>query len=414
MGPVDARVLLAAGVLSALAAAAALYVRDGTRSSESATAARLERATIADIEAGRRTTPLVGPLTDDGQYQVTFLARASAGIPPRIVSDATGWGEQPGERFSFEIGRMTLVKGANEGDGTKRAPWYSLVARVAPGARIEYLVAYAPGDYRADPHNPRRARFRGSPASEFVAPGYVPNPETDDPRVAVRAGRAIETTFESRALSGPVEVIVYTPAGYSAHRRYPVAVFHDRLHWGREGAGPRTLDRLVGRGKIEPIVAVFADSGRVDGGGRPGALRAFLADELLRWLASRYAVTAQADERAILGVSYGAKDALEAALLAPDGFGRVGLLIPGRRLTPADIEALAERRARRIQVAILAGFYDAPNLETARRARRVLAAAGHAVHYTEVSEGHNAATWRDHAGAVLAALFPPVARGPAG
>lgn len=395
-------------VLAGLAAAAALAWQVGARlaSSRASGAGAWLAAAIADVEAGRATTPLVRERPGSHEVAVTFLARASAGVPPRIVSDATGWGEQPGEGFSFAVGRMAAVEGT-QGPGA-RSTWYVLDTRVARGARIEYLLAYTPGDYRPDPHNPRRARFRppGSPASEFVAPGYAP---PADPLTAAsdRVGTLAGARIDSRALSGPVTAAVYTPPGYPRGRAYPVAVFHDRLNWGREGDGPRLLDRLIADRRIDPVVAVFPDSGRPGDENVP-AVRTFLGEELPRWLASRYDVTSRVEERAIVGVSYGAKDALEAAAAGSGAaYGRVALFIPGRRLRTADIDELSRRPTARLRVAILAALYDAPNLATARSVRQVFASAGHEVHYVEVPEGHNAAAWRDHAGEILATLLPP-------
>lgn len=122
-------------------------------------------------------------------------------------------------------------------------------------------------------------------------------------------------------------------------------------------------------------------------------------------MTGRYSITADPGERAILAVSYGAKDALDAALTPGSPFGCVGLMIPGRRLTPADLTTLTERPNRRIRVAILAGRYDGPNLATARSADEVLTDAGHDVDFMEVPEGHNRATWRNHFGDVLVSLF---------
>ena len=43
-------------------------------------------------------------------------------------------------------------------------------------------------------------------------------------------------------------------------------------------------------------------------------MRTFLTDELPTWMASRYGVSRSADKRAIIGISFGAKDALDAAI----------------------------------------------------------------------------------------------------
>jgi hypothetical protein len=164
-------------------------------------------AAVAEVEAGRRTTPLIGEPIPGGGTTVTFLARRAGGRVPRIVSDVTGWGEDTDGTFDFTAGRMTRVG---------RTDWYSFQANVAPRARIEYLIAYAPTDYRMDPHNPRQAagpQRGGAPASEFVMPGHVPPQEFVDPPVSP-AGLITEATVESRVLRGSCRLIVYTPSGY--------------------------------------------------------------------------------------------------------------------------------------------------------------------------------------------------------
>jgi enterochelin esterase-like enzyme len=134
-------------------------------------------------------------------------------------------------------------------------------------------------------------------------------------------------------------------------------------------------------------------------------MRSFLTEEAPAWLAARYGVTAGTDGWAVLAISYGAKDALDAALSPAQAYGRLGLLIPGRRLTSADLEGFARQPSHRLRVAILAGRYDQANLATARKARQTLADAGHAVEYIDVPEGHNPTTWRNHLRKVLVSLF---------
>ena len=356
-------------------------------------------AAIAEVEAGRRTTPLIVQPAKGADATVTFLVKSSDGRVPRIVSDATGWGENAADdTFDDSAGTMTQVGSTG---------WYRLDAQVASGARIEYLTVQGRTDYRADPHNPRRAAFHGGdPVSEFVAPDYVPPQEPTEP-AAVPAGALTETVMDSRALGGSRRVTVYTPPGYRRDGAYPVAVFH--AGWGvtHGGETARLFDRLIAQRAIEPVVAAFLESHRQGDldlhAGRP--MRAFLNREVPAWLAARFGVTKSAGERAILGVSFGAKDALDAALAPDSAFGRLGLLIPGRRLGRVDLDAIASLRSRRLRVAILAGRYDRSNLATARGARQALVAAGHAVEYLEVPEGHNPSTWRNHLCEVLVSLF---------
>ncbi len=278
-------------------------------------------AAIADVEAGRRTTPLVSEPAAGGDVTVTFLARSPDGPVPRVVSDVTGWGEHIDGTFDFAAGAMTRVGNSD---------WYSLQTTVAPRARIEYQLAYAQTDYRLDPHNPRRSAgpsFGGAAASEFVTPGYVPPQEFQDPRPSP-AG-----TVSEGALEGPCKVMVYTPAGHASSGDYPVAVFLDL----RTDPVSRVLDWLIARGDIPPIAAAFVGPRAHGDESCSGAPMAeFVTGRLLAWLRSRHVADGGADTHAILAISFGAKDALEIALRNPGAFRRLGLLIPGRRINRSD------------------------------------------------------------------------------
>jgi enterochelin esterase-like enzyme len=385
-------VLAVLGVIGAIAVAGAwgvhaLFVRGRPNPDGSL---RAPEAAIADVEAGRRTTPLIGEPTADGDVTVTFLARSLGGPVPRVVSDVTGWGEHIDGTFDFAAGTMTRVG---------QSDWYSLQTTVAAGARIEYQLVYTQTDYRLDPHNPRRSAgpaFGGAAASEFVTPGYVPPQEFEDPRPSPRG------TVSEGAIEGPCKVMVYTPAGSGSTGDFPVAVFLDL----RTDPMSRVLDWLIARRDIPPIAAAFlGPKSYGDESCSGAALAEFVTGRLLAWLRSRHGVAGNADSHAILAISYGAKDALEIALCNPAAFRRLGLLIPGRRINRTDIAAIPGHRAARLRVAILAGRYDHANLPTARGLRQALTDAGHLVNYTEVPEGHSASTWRNHLRGVLVGLF---------
>jgi enterochelin esterase-like enzyme len=353
-------------------------------------------AAIADIEAGRRQTPLVGPAAADGSATVTFLAQRADGRPPRIVSDVTGWGESIDGDFDFRAGTMEPVAGTE---------WFALEARVGRDARIEYLLAYGQADYRRDPHNPRGrhggAPLGGPPASEFVMPGYQPPPEFSGPPAA-HAGMLAAHTLQSRALRRPCTLTVYTPPGYRPDQAYPLAVFSDL---GPRDM-PRVLDWAIAHGDVPPLVAVFALPDSLNRDMPSGAeMDAFLVDELPHWVSARYRLATDPRLRTLVAISFGARDALHAALTVPDAYGSLGLLIPGRRIADADVAAIASGRNRRLRVAIVAGRYDQANVPTAHALRRAFADSGCALDYLEVPEGHSPATFHYHLREVLARLF---------
>jgi enterochelin esterase-like enzyme len=381
-------------------------------------------ALVADIEAGHRSTPVLGARLPDGRVPVTFFARSIDGRAPRIVSDITGWGEHIDGTFDFTVGRMSRVG---------RTPWFSLGTAVDDGARIEYLVSYAPNTYQPDTHNPRHApgeAFGGAPASEFVTPGYQVPAEFAGEAPPL-AGSTSTHTLHSRHLATACEVVVYTPPGYPSRKDYPVTVLLDL----RAGPITRVLDWRITHGLLPPQVVVLVGP---ESGGTPFfsvPLQQFLGDELLPWLLSRYTIAREAERRAVVALSFGAKDALAAGLscggthtrpfLFPDWaedagaqpsgtadcttrvFGRVGLLIPGRRIRREDVASIPPVGRLPLRVAILAGRYDHANAPTARTVREALAAGGYEVGYIEVPEGHSATTWIHHLGALLTELWRP-------
>ena len=330
-------------------------------------------AAIADIEAGSASTPLVVQPAPGSDATVTFLVRSTDGQVPRIVSDVTGWGEsQDDSTFDLTIGTMTPL-------GSRG--WYRLETRVAPRARVEYLVVHGETDYRVDPNNPRRAWSRGGHSiSEFVTPDYQPPRELADPPAAF-GGRTVEATIDSRALGGRRRVLVYLPRGYRDDGALPVAVFHSGWGVAHEGQAPRVLDWLIAEREIGPIVGLFLESYLAgDDDNREGPpLRAFLTEEAPTWMASRYGVTTSADGGALRAISYGAKGALDAALATAQTYGRRGLLLPGRRLSPDARAACGMLRGCRLRFARLAGRFAHANRATARDARDALGDAGHAV-----------------------------------
>lgn len=358
------------------------------------TGAESLESAIREIEAGTRTSPLIGDQPRRGRPTVTFLAKADGTDIPRIVSDVTGWGERADGRVDDTVGKMTRVG---------QTPWYSLEAKVEPYARIEYLITYGVGDLRLDPHNPRKVQRVGGPASEFSMPGYMPPQEFIDPPVRP-AGTVVDTTVDSRILGDARRVIVYIPPGYRDDGSYPMAVFEDGALMVNTGEAPRVLDWLISHQAIEPIVAVFVEpKSRAEDSRRGAPMQRFVTDELLPWMAGRCSVTKDAGKRAIIGVSAGARAALNTAATSLESFNRLGLLLP--ELDQADLDAIPQRTTRRLRVSIVAAHYDRLNLAAAEDAHLMVADRDHAVAYEEVPEGNSTATWRTHLRTVLISLF---------
>ena len=164
-------------------------------------------------------------------------------------------------------------------------------------------------------------------------------PQRDWPR-----GKVVRFPHRSRALennpwSDPVErdLAVYLPNGYSeSHTPYvalwDLAAFTNagpgHLNWRNQGENlPQRLDRLIGQGRMAPVVVAIPDCYTSLGGNQyvnsasVGAYSDYLNDELVPLLGERVNVTAGRDGRGVFGKSSGGYGALYQAMTRPDTWG---------------------------------------------------------------------------------------------
>jgi len=159
-------------------------------------------------------------------------------------------------------------------------------------------------------------------------------------------GEVVHLRIDSRALRGnllgdPAErnVAVYLPEGYGAtDADYPLFVGlagftasgMKMLSWQTFGESvPQRLDRLVGSGRMGPVVAAFPDGFTSLGGNQYvdsaalGNWERFLLDEMIPTIESRFRVRKGSRHRAVFGKSSGGYGALVQGLRHGDSWGAV-------------------------------------------------------------------------------------------
>ncbi|MBL8361536.1 MAG: alpha/beta hydrolase fold domain-containing protein [Rubrivivax sp.] len=222
------------------------------------------------------------------------------------------------------------------------------------------------------------ARFAGS----LGAPQpYAPGPEAR-PRADVHTGEVLQRRHESRGIYPGVarDYWVYVPRQLEAARDANLLVFQDGARYlGPECSAALVLDTLIADGAIPPTVAVFVQPGD-RGPGLPiyggtdnrsveydstgDAYVRFLMDELLPEALHGLNVSAQADRRAICGLSSGGHCALNAAWERPDVFGRVishcgsFVDIRGGHTLASRVRRSGDARAERLRVFLQTGEHD--------------------------------------------------------
>lgn len=298
---------------------------------------------------GEGGTPVVGELDDTGHRTATFLWRGGDELADVIlVADRIAAAD------SYERNRMERVPGTDVWHLTYRMPsdWRAsyTVAPIpadggaAPGTlspptrlrRERALAMAAPEDRpsvarwfdalahgRPDPLARDRLDADTSVVSLPEAPAELWRPA----RPGTPTGRVTAHTLRSRHLDNSRTVHVHEPAQAPPEGTpWLVVVLLDGRTWHDMPLAP-LLDGLLEDGTLPPALTVMIDS--LDPATRTRELAchdpfvAFLEEEVLPWLAGRYAITKDPRRTLIAGQSLGGLTALHASLRSPGRFGRV-------------------------------------------------------------------------------------------
>jgi len=224
---------------------------------------------------------------------------------------------------------------------------------IIPQTAAVTSTADQPAPARGDsvPQNARRGGGRGG----FGGPielGPDDKPVFDDHpagfnvrRDNIPHGELTTVQYDSKALGTRRRMIIYTPNGYSADRKYPVLYLlhgiggNDR-EWQRACHADNVLDNLLADGKIQPMIVVFpngnanvtADTetgsrGAGMGGGFDGWGTPFendLIKDMIPYIESHYSVYTDREHRALAGLSMGGGQSLNIGLAHLETFAWVG------------------------------------------------------------------------------------------
>jgi enterochelin esterase-like enzyme len=126
----------------------------------------------------------------------------------------------------------------------------------------------------------------------------------------------------------------------------------------------------------------------------------FFADDVRRWVRSRFAVALPAERTAVFGVSAGGELALAMGLRHPDVYGVVFCASPGAGYRPPAVMPSSLPRAY-----LVAGTLEPFFLQNATRWADALRAAGADVVMTERAGSHGDAFWREEFPLMVAWAF---------
>jgi len=297
-------------------------------------------------------------------------------------------------------------------------------------------IPLAPGTYRysfrvdglkvADPLSDRWSETRNGIESVVQVEGPAATFQSWD--AATPHGAVTAVTYWSKSVNAPRRMHIYTPPGYMKNAgRYPVLYL---VHgagdsddsWTSVGQAHVILDRLIASGRARPMIVVMPAGHTPD---RPNvpmtANHDFgrdLVEDVIPYVDHEYRTIANADARAMAGLSMGGSHTLREGLIRPDTFHWIGVFSMGLGIGTSlaidqgqvdayahDHAAALTQAARSMHLVYYAMGREDFLYASAAPTRRVLDSFHIAHTYHESDGGHTWLNWRDYLADFAPRLF---------
>ena len=217
----------------------------------------------------------------------------------------------------------------------------------------------------------------------------------------------------SAALGYDLHYRIYLPEDLEPDRDYPVLFLTDGQDYLRHGRVIHTLDRLIQRERIVPLIAVFVDSrdpdhARVNRRNEEffcnRSYLDFYTQELIPALEREYPLVRNRDGRTILGFSFGGLNAACFGLLGYTSFSGIAMQSPAVHPLPRLVPVYRHSSRLPLRFFISTGKPD-DNTSDSRYFRAVLEEKGYPLEYLEIRAGHDWKNWRSTLDNVLLYFF---------
>ncbi|MES2569673.1 MAG: alpha/beta hydrolase-fold protein [Verrucomicrobiota bacterium] len=300
-------------------------------------------------------------------------------------------------------GRVPMTRDAASGE------WSATVGPVEAGV-WEYSFN-VDGVEMIDPSNPAIKPQRQPKTSILQVPG---NPPLAWDFQDVPHGTVHEHSFQGKAAGAIRRFHVYTPPGYERDTasKFPVLYlvhgFGDNdASWSAHGKANWILDNLIAKGNAKPMIVVMPDGHPVAPGNGPRgeygkansvAFEKELTQEILPMVESTYRVRADAQGRALAGLSMGGGHSLHTGLRHADQFSVIGAFSAGVPSQESLNEVLGDtaRLNEKLRLLWIACGKTDFLLERNRQLTAQLTEKGVKHTWVETEGGHTWPVWRDY------------------
>jgi enterochelin esterase-like enzyme len=199
-------------------------------------------------------------------------------------------------------------------------------------------------------------------------------------------------------------VTVYTPPGYSTSQKYPVLYLHhgiggNEVSWigqgSNEGNADNIMDYLYSKQMAKPMIVVMPDGNVKNASDGFGAHEDVLLNDLIPFIEKTYSVAANADSRAIAGLSMGGGQTFNFGFPHVDVFHSIGpySAAPNTKQPAETIKDVATVKSGVKLIFIACGGAD--GLISNSKMYHEFLDQNHVPHLYQVepNEGHNKTVW---------------------
>ena len=325
------------------------------------------------------------------QDTLAHFIYANSASSVKVPGDFNGW--------SVNTDPMTNISGTNF--------WYRSKT-FESDARLDYKYVVNGSTWILDPLNPHTCMGGFGPNSELSMPQYVQPPEIEY-YPEIPHGTIESTNFNSQFLGNSRTVKIYLPPGYeSGPEEYPYIVFHDGLEYVNLAHAGNILDYCIHHEWIDPVIAVFVPPvNRTEeyAGSLQDEFTSFIIEEVVPYVDNEYRTLTDAENRAMIGPSYGGNITLHIGMTNPDVF---GLLAPqSSYVQQSIIDSLESGELLDLDFYIDAGTYEQMLLVPLQQTViPLLEQRGYPFQFNVYHEGHSWGNWRAHIDEALIRFFP--------
>ena len=356
--------------------------------------------------------PSFAPVEVNPDGTVTFRLCAPAATEVRVISN--------------DVGQAIPLGGPNTERGlamSKDATGLWVATTAIPVAADTYRYSFSVNGVKVpNTFGTTYSEERFGTNSTFEVPG--PEGAFQAWQAEVPHGVVSEIEYWSEAIGAKRRAHVYTPPGYMKDgKSYPVLYL---VHgagdsddsWISVGRAHNILDNLIAAGKAEPMIVVMP-AGHTPA--RPGAdildntdFGDDLTGSLIPYVDGNFRTLADADHRAMAGLSMGGSHTIRYGLTRPDLFHSLGVFSMGlglggnmdqvRQYESANDAAL-RRAAGELDLLYYAMGTDDFLYGTVAPTRAMFEKYGIAHHYNETGGGHTWINWRRYLADFAPRLF---------